>query len=175
MQDHLRYGNDEMLEILEYGYQAVDPKNLTPREVYDKNINDTSTMCIRRGMTDKQRRPYIHITSAKELWDSIVRTKTGTSTLRLAQYEIAKGQLQKICMEKGESPKQLLERLMNLTADIESCECDKTQDGFNLTMRFLVDKLLHALAPYHHQMVWDIHHGFKEMTPDDIISTFQLF
>ena len=106
-----------------------------------------------------------------------MRTKTGTSTLRLAQYEIAKGQLQKICMEKGESPKQLLERLMTLTADIESCECDKTQDGFNLTKRFLVDKLLHALAPYHHQMVWDIrqHHGFKEMTPDDIISTFQLF
>ena len=26
-------------------------------------------------------------------------------------------------------------------------------------------------------MVWDMrqHHGFKEMTPDDIISTFQLF
>jgi len=40
-----------------------------------------------------------------------------------------------------------------------------------------VDKLLHALAPYHHQMVWDIrqHHTFKEMTTDDIISTFQLF
>ena len=35
MQDHLRYRNDEMSEILEYGYQAVDPKNLTPREVYD--------------------------------------------------------------------------------------------------------------------------------------------
>ena len=108
-----------MLEILEYGYQAVDPKNLTPGEVYDKNLNDTATMCIRRGMTDKQRRPYIHITSAKELWDSIVRTKTGTSTLWFAQYEIAKGQLQNFCMEKGESPKQLLERLMTLTAYIE--------------------------------------------------------
>ena len=80
-------------------------------------------------------------------------------------------------MEKGETPNQLLERLMTLTADIESCECDKTQDGFNMTKRFLVDKLLHALAPYHHQMVWDIrqHHAFKEMTTDDIISTFQLF
>ena len=80
-------------------------------------------------------------------------------------------------MEKGETPNQLLERLMTLTTDIESCECDKTQDGFNLTKRFLVDKVLHDLAPYHHQMVWDIrqHHAFKEMTTDDIISTFQLF
>ena len=41
MQDHLRYGNDEMLEILEYGYQDVDPNNLTPRETYDKNLDDT--------------------------------------------------------------------------------------------------------------------------------------
>ena len=108
MQDHLRCGNDEMLEILEYGYKAVDPKNLTPREIYDKNLNDTTTMCIRRGMTDKQRRPYIHITSAKELWDTIVRTKTSTSTLRLAQYEIAKGQLQNFRMDKGESPSRSL-------------------------------------------------------------------
>ena len=80
-------------------------------------------------------------------------------------------------MEKDETPNQLLEHLMTLTADIEACECDKTRDGFNLTKRFLVDKLLHALAPYHNQIVWYIiqHHGFKETTPDDIISTFQLF
>ena len=74
----------------------------------------------------------------------------------VAQYEIAKGQLQNYCIEKGESPKNLLERFMTLTTDIESCECPKTEDGLNLTKRFLVDKLLHALAPYHHQIVWDI-------------------
>ena len=133
MQDHLRHGNDEMLEIIEYGYHVVDPKNPTPREIYDKNLNDTAIMCIRRGMDEKQRRPFIHITSAKELWESVIRSKTGTSTLRSAQYEIAKGQLQNFCMEKGETPNQLHERLMTLTADIESCECDKTQDGFNMT------------------------------------------
>ena len=125
-------------------------ESYSKRGIWQKNLNDTATTCIRRGMTDKQRRPYIHITSAKELWDNILRTKTGTSTLWLAQYEIAKGQLQNFWMEKGESPKKLLERLMTLTTDIESSECDKTQDGFNLTKRFLVDKLLHALAPYHH-------------------------
>ena len=177
MQDHLRFANDEMLEILENGYNPVNPKNLTPGEAYDKHLNDTATMLIRKGMSDKQKRPYIHITNAKELWDSIVMTKTGTSTLRLAQYEIAKGALQYFCMEKGETPKHLLERLMTLAADIESYDCDKSQDGFNMTKKFLVDKLLNALAPYHHQMVWDIRgkYGFKDMSPDDVISTFQLF
>ena len=103
--------------------------------------------------------------------------KTGTSSLCLAQYEIAKGALQYFCMEKGENPKHLHERLMTLAAEIESYDCDKSQDGFNLSKRFLVDKLLNALAPYHHQMVWDIRieHGFKDMSPDDVISTFQLF
>ena len=75
MQDHLR-GNDEMLEILEYGYQAVDPKNLTPREIYDNNLNDTATMCIRRGMTDKQRRPYIHISGLLNMKLPRVNCKT---------------------------------------------------------------------------------------------------
>ena len=50
MQDHLRHGNDEMLEIMEYGYHVVDPKNPTPREIYDKNLNDTAIMCISKGM-----------------------------------------------------------------------------------------------------------------------------
>ena len=79
-------------------------------------------------------------------------------------------------MEKGEDPKHLLERLMTLAADIESYDCDKSQDGFNLTKRFLVDKLLNALAPYHHQMVWDIRreHAFKDISPNDVISTCQL-
>ena len=104
MHNYLRYTNDEILDILEHGYHPDDPKNLTPRETYDKHLNDTAIMCIRKGTNDKQQRPYIHITSAKESWDSIVRTKTGTCTLRLAQYEIAKRQLQNLCMEKGESP-----------------------------------------------------------------------
>ena len=65
---------------------------------------------------------------------------------------------------------------MTLSADIESCECDKAQDGFSLTKRFLVDKLLHALAisssngVEHNKTPW-----IQEMTLDDIISTFQLF
>ena len=126
MQDHLRFANDEMMAILEDGYNPVDPKNLTPREIYNRHLNDTAIMFLRKGMSEKQRRPFIHITSAKDLWDCIVRSKTGTSSLRLAQYEIAKGQLQNFCMEKVETPNQLHERLMTLTSDIESCDCDKT-------------------------------------------------
>ena len=78
MQDHLRFTSDEMWDIVENGFKAINPKNLTPSEVYDKHLNDSALMVIRKGMSDKQRRPYIHITSAKELWDSIVMTKTGT-------------------------------------------------------------------------------------------------
>jgi hypothetical protein len=47
MQDHLRFANDEMLDIMEHGYNPVDPKNLTPRVTYDKHLNDTAIMCIR--------------------------------------------------------------------------------------------------------------------------------
>ena len=81
MQDFLRFICDEMLDIVEFGFKAIDPKNLTPSEAYDKHLNDSALMVIRRGMSDKQRRPYIHITTAKELWDSIVMTRTGTSAL----------------------------------------------------------------------------------------------
>ena len=74
-----------MLEVMEKGYNPMNPKDLTPGEEYDKHLNDTAIMHIRKGMSDKQKRPYIHLTNAKDLWDSLVMTKTGSSSLCLAQ------------------------------------------------------------------------------------------
>ena len=44
MQDHLRYGNDEMLEILEYGYQAV-PRRILLQERFMTRISMTLQLC----------------------------------------------------------------------------------------------------------------------------------
>ena len=59
--------NDKMLEILEKDYNPVNPRDLTPGEVFDKRLNDTTIMLIRKGMSDKKKRPYIHLSNAKEL------------------------------------------------------------------------------------------------------------
>ena len=77
-------------------------------------------------------------------------------------------------MKKDKSPQHLHERLRVLATNIECFTCEKSLDGYQITNRYLVDKLLNALLVYSHQMVWDIRRtsDFYKMTPDDVIATF---
>lgn len=50
----------------------------------------------------------------------------------------------------------------------------KSNDGFTITNRLLVEKLLTPHAPRYEDMVFHIRHeyGFPKMNPHDVIATF---
>ena len=65
-------------------------------------------------------------------------------------------------------------RLKVLSAHVQSFTCEKTLDGYQITNRYLVDKMLNALLVYSPQMVWELRRmpDFFKMTPNDVIATF---
>ena len=87
---------------------------------------------------------------------------------------MAKNNLHNFYMKKDETSQQLHERLQALSAQINCFTCEKTLDGYNLTNRYLVEKLLTALVVYAPQMVWEIRRSpdLYKMTLDDVIATF---
>ena len=111
--------------------------------------------------------------TTKQLRDALVLTKTGTTTLQQTRYEVAKSELDYFVREKDESPQDLNECLNTLASQIKSFEHERGDDGFTITGKFLVDKLLTALAPRYKNMVWSIRreHGFSTMTLDNLIGT----
>src|ERR1041385_3795962 len=60
------------------------------------------------------------------------------------------------------------------SAHVQSFTCEKSLDGYQITNRYLVDKMLNALMVYSHQMVWELRRmpDFFKMTLDDVIATF---
>ena len=66
MADYLVHVSQEMWDLVksERGYQPVDPKNLTPQEVYVRHLNVTAVGFLRKGMEESLRSPFLHITNA---------------------------------------------------------------------------------------------------------------
>ena len=176
MADYLRFVCEPMWNLIDSGngYHPVDPSNLTPREVFDRHLNLAAIGFLKRGMDELTRAPFLHITDAKELWDTLLIAKSGTGSLQMTRYETAKNALHNLHMKKDETPQQLHMRLKVLSAHVQSFTCEKSLDGYQITNRYLVDKMLNALMVYSHQMVWELRRmpDFFKMTPDDVIATF---
>ena len=63
-------------------------------------------------------------------------------------------------------------RLKVLSAYVQSPTCEKTLDGYEITNRYLVDKMLNALLAYSPQMAWELRRtpDFFKITLDDVIA-----
>src|SRR3954470_4411258 len=176
MADYLRFVCEPMWNIIDTGkfYYPVDPNNLTPSEVFDRHLNTAAIGFLEMGMDELTRAPFLHITNAKELWDTLLIAKSDTGSLQMTRYETAKNALHNLHMKKDETPQQLHMHLNVLSAHVQSFTCDKSLDGYQITNRYLVDKMLNALMVYSHQMVWELRRmpDLFKMTPDDVIATF---
>ena len=71
------------------GYYPIDPDNLTPREEFYRHLNLAALSFLRTGMDELTRAPYLHLTNAKELWETLITAKTGTNSLKMTRYETA--------------------------------------------------------------------------------------
>src|ERR1041385_6699370 len=176
MADYLRFVCEPMWNLIDSGkgYYPVDLNNLTPSEVFDRHINLAAIGFLKRGMDELTRAPFLHITNAKEMRDTLLIAKSGTGSLQMTRYETAKNALHNLHMKKDETPQQLHMRLKVLSAHVQSFTCEKSLDGYQITNRYLVDKMLNALMVYSHQMVWESRRmpDFFKMTSDDVIATF---
>src|SRR3954469_6462479 len=125
-------------------------------------------------MDELTRAPLLHITNAKEMCDTLLIAKSGTGSLQMTRYVTAKNALHNLHMKKDETPQQLHMRIKVLSAHVQSFTCEKSLDGYQITNRYLVDKMLNALLVYSPQMVWELRRtpDFFKMTPDDVIATF---
>ena len=76
-------------------------------------------MLIRKGLLENERRQYLNLTSAKQLWVNLVVTNNDSTDLQQSRYERVKSELHYFCMEKDESPQRLHERIKALAVEIE--------------------------------------------------------
>ena len=66
---------------MEEGYNSVNSIDLTLLKAYNEQLNSTTLMMTRKGLSASERREYLNMNTTKQLRDALVVTKTGTTTL----------------------------------------------------------------------------------------------
>ena len=71
MKSHVCSSSIKLWRIIEVGFKAVDPTNLTRREVVDSQLNATALHMIQQTVGPKDMPHIQHLSTAKEAWEAL--------------------------------------------------------------------------------------------------------
>jgi hypothetical protein len=87
MTSHIRGSSVELWRIIENGFKAVDPNNLTRREVIDSQFTATSLHMIQISMGSKDFPHIQHFYTAKEALEGLSDMFVGNPSMKRTRYD----------------------------------------------------------------------------------------
>jgi hypothetical protein len=102
MISHMRSSCIELWRIVEEGFKAVDPNNLTRREVVDSQLNATALHMIQIAVRSKDLPHIQHFSTAKEAWQGLSDVFVGNESMKRTRYVSFSNQAERLFMKDGE-------------------------------------------------------------------------
>jgi hypothetical protein len=82
MRSFLCSSSIELWRIIEVGFKAFNPNNLTRREVVDSQLNATALYMIQQAVGEKDMPHIEHLTTAKDAWNTLGDVFIGNASMR---------------------------------------------------------------------------------------------
>ena len=111
MKSHVSSSSIELWRIIEEGFKAVNPSNLTRREVVDSQLNATALHMIQLAVGLKDMPLIQHFTTAKEAWDGLSELFVGNESMRRNRFEALSNEAEGFYMLDGENHEDMYRRL----------------------------------------------------------------
>ena len=86
MKSHIKSASSELWRIIQVGFKAVDPNNMTRREVVDGQLNDLALNIIHTAVGEKHMSLIEMATTAKEAWDILTQEFVGNESMQRNRY-----------------------------------------------------------------------------------------
>ena len=102
MRSHVKSASIELWRIIEVGFKAVDPTNMTRREVVDCQLNDLALNMIQTAVGEKHISHIEPATTAKEAWDTLTQEFFGNESMKKNRFEALSNQAEGFFMIDGE-------------------------------------------------------------------------
>ena len=115
MRSHINSASIALWKIIETGYKAVDPTNLTRREEVECQLNATALDLIRVAVGEKDLHNIQHCTTAKDAWNCLADVFIGNESMRRNRYEAMSNQIEGFFMKDGETHMEMYQRLKALS------------------------------------------------------------
>jgi hypothetical protein len=116
MRSHINFVSIELWRIIEQGFHPTskDLNNLLSWEQIDKQLNASALHLIHMAITEKDKVFVRNITSAKEVWDTLMNLFIGNESIQESKYDKAHNNADNFAVLDGESPEELHGRLSAL-------------------------------------------------------------
>jgi hypothetical protein len=97
----------KLWRIIEEAFKAVDPNNLTGREVVDSQLNATTLHMIQIDVGSKDLPHIQHFSIAKESWDGLSDVFVGNESMKRTRYEPFSSQAEGFLMKDDEDHQEM--------------------------------------------------------------------
>jgi hypothetical protein len=102
MTSHVFSSLIELRKIIENGLKAVDPSNLTRREVVNSQLNATTLHMIQIAVGSKDFPHIQHFSTTKEAWEGLFDVFVENDSMKRTRYEALSNQAEGFFMLDGE-------------------------------------------------------------------------
>ena len=134
------------MRVIEEGYYPRDPRNLTPGEEVDKQLNSSALFILQAAVPTEDLSHLWPFTVAKECWEHIVSMYKGSSSIQRSNYEVILDQSDEFVMVEDEEPCELYRWVTALAVALKDHGSKDVDDTW------IKRKFLKAIMPYNKAM-----------------------
>jgi hypothetical protein len=161
----------ELWRIIEVGFKASNPNNLTRREVVDSQLNATALYMIQQAVGEKDMPHIEHLTTAKDAWNTLGDVFIGNASMRHNKFEEVSNDAEGFLMEEGEDHEDMYRHLKALATTFRDFGAHHVDDAW------VKRKYVKALMPFEPADLKTLkgRHNYHEMSSNDVMQEMSAF
>jgi hypothetical protein len=161
----------ELWRIVEEGFKAADPNNLTRREVVDSQLNTTALHMIQIAIGSKDLPHIQHFSTIKEAWQGLSDVSVGNESMKRTRYEAFTNQAEGFFMKDVEDHQEMYQRLKAISTTFKNLGACHIDDEW-IKMKYVL-----AYMPFEPTDLKSLQgrHNYHLMTSNQVMKEMQDF
>jgi hypothetical protein len=161
----------ELWRIVDEGFKAVDPNNLTRREVVHSQLNATALHMIQIIIGSKDLPHIQHFSTTKEAWQGLSDVFVSNESMKRTRYVSFSNEAERFFMKDGEDHQEIYQRLKAIATTFKNLR------GHHIDDEWIKMKYIFAYMPFEPADLKSVQgkHNFHEMTSNQVIQEMQAY
>jgi len=169
MKSHINSSSIELWRIIQEGYKAVNPNNLTRREVAEKQLNASALHMIELAVGESGLHHIQNVSTAKEAWKCLEVAFLGNESMKRNRFDALNNEAEGFYMLDNETHEEMYGRLKILAKAFYNVGATYVDDAW------IKRKYVNALMPFEPVELKAIQgkYNYLEMTSNEVMQEMQ--